>query len=58
MRHIVEYDAETMRWAVVDTESAHLVISLHATVGAAQSAAATEEHDWPSRNPMVLVRAA
>ena len=28
MRHIVEYDPETLRWAVVDTESAHLVISL------------------------------
>lgn len=58
MRHIVEYDAETMRWAVIDTESAHLVISLHATRSAAQIAAVTEERDWPSHHPAVLVQAA
>ena len=38
MRHIVVYDRDTAGWAVVDTESAHMVVSLHDSRYAAASA--------------------
>ncbi|MCG8511320.1 MAG: hypothetical protein MI741_19050 [Rhodospirillales bacterium] len=48
MRHIVVYDRDSAGWAVVDTESAHLVISLHDSRYAAASAAVLEERNWPA----------
>ena len=58
MRHIVEFDSLSGSWAVVDTESAGLVISFHTTQGEAQFAAMAEENRWPSRFPEVVSRAA
>ena len=58
MRHIVEFDPFSRSWAVVDTQSAGLVISFHATQGEAQFAARAEERNWPSRFAEVVTRAA
>lgn len=49
MRHIVVHDPDFADWAVVDTESAHMVISFHRSRNAAVNAATVEERDWPSR---------
>lgn len=58
MRHIIVFDEEATGWAVVDTQSANMVISYHHTRGAAKAAANTEEKNWPSRFPTSINRAA
>jgi hypothetical protein len=50
MRHIVDYDTELAVWLVVDTEAAHMVISIHPTRRAARRAAWAEEAAWPRRH--------
>lgn len=52
MRHIVLYDPEQPAWVVIDTESAHMVVSFHTTRHDAKVAADTEEADWPSHDAM------
>lgn len=49
MRHIITHDLEDNSWLVVDTQSAHMVISIHATRHAARAAAESEERNWPAR---------
>ncbi len=49
MRHVVMYDDQAFIWAVVDTEGANLVVSVHASRRDAARAAAKEETEWPPR---------
>lgn len=49
MRHVVMYDDQTLVWAVVDTEGANLVVSVHGSRRDAARAAAREEAEWPPR---------
>lgn len=58
MRHIVVYDPEALGWAVVDTESAHMVVSFHESRKTAKAAAASEEHTWPAHRETTSARAA
>lgn len=51
MRHIIAHDTERGGWLVIDTESANMVVSVHASPGAASRAAEAEERDWPARRP-------
>lgn len=49
MRHIIAHDTENGGWLVIDTESAHMVISVHVSPVAAFRAAEAEEREWPAR---------
>ena len=49
MRHIIVHDPVIGGWLVVDTQSAHMVVSIHSTRSAASRAAAAEEREWPKR---------
>ncbi len=58
MRHIVVFDPEAAGWAVVDTESAHMVVSFHQTRQSAKAAAASEEEAWPAHRATPHAKAA
>jgi hypothetical protein len=58
MRHIVVHDPDFPGWAVVDTESAHLVISFHDSRNAAVLAAMNEERNWPAHRRSYQAKAA
>ena len=49
MRYSVVYDDLVAQWAVVDTRSAGLVITVHGDKEAAVAAAEREEKTWPAR---------
>ncbi|MBT3358171.1 MAG: hypothetical protein HN403_00915 [Rhodospirillales bacterium] len=58
MRHIVVFDPEAIGWAVVDTESAHMVVSFHESRQSAKAAAANEEQSWPAHRRTVHAQVA
>jgi len=58
MRHIVIFDPEAIGWAVVDTESAHMVVSFHQSRQSAKAAAANEEKSWPAHRKTSHAQAA